>query len=96
MSSFNAVLQCERVKVLSAHGMTSRSGSGGAELLSTSALNEGKWSATRSGRFTQMVRDPGTRGIGDCVVSRSGMDVVFNDDFSLKVMANLNKNSCFC
>jgi hypothetical protein len=43
-----------------------------------------------------MVRDHGTRGIRDCVVSRAGMDVVFNDDFSLKVMANLSKNSFFC
>lgn len=39
---------------------------------------------------------PGTRGIEDWVVSRAGMDVVFNDDFSLKVLANLNKLFCFC
>jgi len=95
MSNFNAVLQCERVKVHSVHAMKSRSGSGRTELLSTS-LNGGKWLATRSGRFTPVVRDPGTRGLGDCVVCRAGMDVVFNDDFNLKVMTNLNKNFRFC
>ena len=43
MSSFNAMLQCERVKVLSVHATKSRSGSGGIASLSASTLNGGKW-----------------------------------------------------
>jgi hypothetical protein len=39
-SSFNAVLQCERVKVIFVHAMKSRSG--GTVSLSTSALNGGR------------------------------------------------------
>jgi len=45
--------------------------------------------------FTPVERDPGTCGIGDWVVSTACMDVVFNDDFSLKVMTNLSKHFCF-
>jgi hypothetical protein len=92
----NAVLQCERVKVLFIHAMTSLRGTGGIASLSASALNGGKWSASRSGRFTPEKRDPITRWMRDWVVSRAGMDVVFKDDFSLKVMAYLNKHFCFC
>jgi hypothetical protein len=42
MFSFNAILQCERVKILFVHAMKSCNGSGGIASLSTSALNGGR------------------------------------------------------
>jgi hypothetical protein len=40
------------------------------------ALDGGKWSASRSGRFTLRERAPGTHWIGDWVGPRAGLDTV--------------------
>jgi hypothetical protein len=43
-----------------------------------SALDEGEWSASRSGRFTPGERSLGTHWIGGLVGNRVGMDTVEN------------------
>jgi len=45
----------------------------------TSALNEGKWSASRPGRITPGVRASYTHWIGDWVDPRADLDAVVND-----------------
>jgi len=42
----------------------------------TSALDVGKWSASRPGRFIPEVRAPGTHWIGGWVDSRAGLAAV--------------------
>jgi hypothetical protein len=43
---------------------------------STSVLDGGEWSASRSGRFTFGERAPGTHRIGGCVNPIAGLDAV--------------------
>jgi hypothetical protein len=42
----------------------------------TSELDGGEWSASRSGRFPDEERAPGTKWIGNCVGPRAGLDAV--------------------
>jgi hypothetical protein len=52
-------------------------GNGGiAHAFFTSALDGGKWSASRSGRFTTRERAPSTHWIGGWVGSKAGLEAV--------------------
>jgi hypothetical protein len=59
------------------HAMKTYWGSGGiAPRILTSALDEGEWSASRSGCFTSTERAPRTHWIGSCVGPRAVLDAV--------------------
>jgi hypothetical protein len=49
-------------------------GWGGIAPFSTSALDEGDWSASRPGRFTPGEMDPGTHWTGGWVEPIAGLD----------------------
>jgi hypothetical protein len=49
-----------------------------AQCILASAVDGGKWSVSRPGRFTPKERDPGTHWIGGWVDPRTGLDTVVN------------------
>jgi hypothetical protein len=51
----------------------------------TSALDGGKWSASRPGRFTSRERVPGTHWIGGWVGPRAVLDAWFGEKFPVPV-----------
>jgi hypothetical protein len=61
-------------------------GSGGIAF-ATSSLDGGEWSASRPGRFTYGVRDPGTHCRGGWVESRAGVDAVAKREILITALA---------